>query len=212
MAMSTAGEALFDLVAGITAAPERFPVITRERHETPVELRRAVLNRDHWYCRTCDYPTADGVRLQVDHIVAASAGGSDATDNLRVLCARCNARRSNFIADAHAVRVLLIVGDCSSCQPPTFDDDGDTRTHDRDEPCWCTKCGASWTTARHALQVRAWQAALHAMPGANPWLPMDELEHLHRWTVHSGDPFAQWLRHLISIRIETDLPSPSTEW
>ena len=53
--------------------------------------RWIVLNRDQHRCRSCGRGAGErGVKLEVDHIVPVSAGGSNALSNLRTLCLQCN--------------------------------------------------------------------------------------------------------------------------
>jgi HNH endonuclease len=70
--------------------------VVRTRHDQrrrpiPQRIRRLVHVRDNWQCIWCATPDP----LQIDHIVPWSAGGSDDIDNLRTLCASCNAYRRN---------------------------------------------------------------------------------------------------------------------
>jgi hypothetical protein len=59
--------------------PRRDPIAVRTRFH--------VLKRDLYRCRICG---RTGVELEVDHIIPASLGGSDTTDNLQTLCFDCN--------------------------------------------------------------------------------------------------------------------------
>ena len=56
-------------------------------------LRFEVLRRDR-VCQLCG-ATRDQERLEVDHIVPRSRGGSNDPDNLQVLCGRCNRGKGN---------------------------------------------------------------------------------------------------------------------
>lgn len=64
-----------------------------QRRAIPARIRDKVMKRDGW---RCTYKTAAGVRcsqtrgLQIDHVVPVGRGGSNATSNLRVLCAAHN--------------------------------------------------------------------------------------------------------------------------
>ncbi len=57
------------------------------RKALSVRKRFFVLKRDRYRCRLCG---ATGVGLEVDHVVPAARGGSDALDNLQTLCIPCN--------------------------------------------------------------------------------------------------------------------------
>lgn len=86
------------LEAGLWPTGERHDVVRRgERDEIPLHVRVAVLYRDGFRCQFCpqDAPTPE--HLELDHIKPWSAGGSDATENLRTLCQHHNQERSNFI-------------------------------------------------------------------------------------------------------------------
>lgn len=60
-------------------------------------MRWEVFKRDGFKCVVCGQAAADGVRLEVDHVHPVSLGGSDAETNLRTLCHRCNAGKSDTI-------------------------------------------------------------------------------------------------------------------
>ena len=56
-------------------------------------LRYEILTRDR-VCQLCG-ATREQERLEVDHIVPRSKGGTNGPDNLQVLCAPCNRGKSN---------------------------------------------------------------------------------------------------------------------
>jgi hypothetical protein len=68
-------------------ALERAP---RGSRTIPDGLRFKVLRRDGFACVYCGRGHADGVRLQIDHVVAWSKGGRTVFDNLRTSCGACN--------------------------------------------------------------------------------------------------------------------------
>ena len=53
-------------------------------------LRYQVMRRDHFRCCLCGVSSADGAKLEVDHILPVSKGGQTEMNNLRTLCERCN--------------------------------------------------------------------------------------------------------------------------
>lgn len=53
-------------------------------------LRFRILKRDGYRCQLCGRTAQDGVKLEIDHKIARSKGGSDAEDNLWTLCFDCN--------------------------------------------------------------------------------------------------------------------------
>jgi hypothetical protein len=65
-----------------------------ELDQLPESIRYDVLKRDRT-CRLCGAGRGDDVRLEVDHIVPRSKGGSNDLSNLQVLCDRCNRGKSN---------------------------------------------------------------------------------------------------------------------
>lgn len=60
----------------------------------PPEIRAAVWLRDGKKCKYCGATEA----LELDHIIPVSVGGSNTENNIEVLCAPCNRRKSNKIA------------------------------------------------------------------------------------------------------------------
>jgi len=56
------------------------------------KVRFDVFKRDEYKCRICGVSTKDGsnVRLEIDHIVPLSKGGSNQIENLWTLCFECN--------------------------------------------------------------------------------------------------------------------------
>lgn len=60
-------------------------------------LRFEVFQRDNFTCQACGRTPKDGVPLEVDHIVPRSLGGSNAIDNLQVLCKQCNIGKKNRV-------------------------------------------------------------------------------------------------------------------
>ncbi len=64
--------------------------------------RFEVLRRDNHTCRYCGASAPD-VKLQVDHVVPATLGGTDDPTNLVAACVDCNAGKSSVPADAPLV-------------------------------------------------------------------------------------------------------------
>lgn len=67
------------------------------RRAVSVSMRYDILKRDSFRCVRCGRSPANeaGIQLQVDHIVPWANGGETRLDNLQVLCAECNAGKSN---------------------------------------------------------------------------------------------------------------------
>jgi 5-methylcytosine-specific restriction endonuclease McrA len=74
---------------------ERWEGSRKSRTPIPAALRYQVLRRDGEKCRICGKGAADGVLLEVDHIIPVSKGGSNDLNNLRTLCDICNRGRGD---------------------------------------------------------------------------------------------------------------------
>jgi hypothetical protein len=59
----------------------------------PTEIRRAVFERDGGKCVEC----GSSFDLQYDHILAVARGGATTVENLQLLCADCNRRKSDSL-------------------------------------------------------------------------------------------------------------------
>lgn len=109
------GDILLDAAHALESAATRFPVErTGQRAPISALVRLCVLKRDNFRCDWCgnDYP---GQLFNLDHIVPWSAGGSDDTTNLRLLCPGCNELRSNYRTDADYVRRMACTAMCMDC-------------------------------------------------------------------------------------------------
>jgi 5-methylcytosine-specific restriction endonuclease McrA len=61
------------------------------------KLRKAVFERDNYTCRYCG---ARGVRLECDHVIPISRGGSNDMDNLATACLPCNrSKRDKMLSE-----------------------------------------------------------------------------------------------------------------
>lgn len=65
--------------------PTRVPI--------PSELRRAVFERDGGRCVEC----GSNFDLQYDHVLPVALGGATTLENLQLLCADCNRRKSDSL-------------------------------------------------------------------------------------------------------------------
>ncbi len=74
---------------------ERWERPRKSRLPLPVGLRYQVLTRDGHKCTICGKTAADGVTLEVDHIVHVSKAGTNDLSNLRTLCDGCNRGRGD---------------------------------------------------------------------------------------------------------------------
>lgn len=66
------------------------------RKAISITLREQVFKRDRYQCRNCEAsPLTDKkVKLEVDHIVPVSRGGTNDPHNLQTLCRNCNHLKS----------------------------------------------------------------------------------------------------------------------
>jgi hypothetical protein len=68
--------------------PESQP---KKRTNISTRLRFEILKRDNYKCQLCGKSTAeDNVKLEIDHKIAWSKGGSNERSNLWTLCFECN--------------------------------------------------------------------------------------------------------------------------
>lgn len=68
--------------------PELLDPVVLEEFDEATKL--AAKERDHWKCVVCFQGEAEGLELQVDHIVPRAKGGSGDLDNAQTLCGRHN--------------------------------------------------------------------------------------------------------------------------
>lgn len=61
--------------------------------QVPGWLRRQIFERDGYRCVECDAED----RLEIDHVIPVSKGGSSEEENLQTLCKPCNARKRDRI-------------------------------------------------------------------------------------------------------------------
>ena len=67
----------------------------KQRSLMTKELREQIAFRDGYTCQICGKYMPDGVGLHIDHIIPVSKGGKSVPSNLRVLCSKCNGRKSD---------------------------------------------------------------------------------------------------------------------
>lgn len=61
-----------------------------ERTKVTPSLRYRIMQRDGFKCCLCGRTAANGIELEVDHIIPISKGGSSEEKNLQTLCRDCN--------------------------------------------------------------------------------------------------------------------------
>ena len=57
--------------------------------------RQNVLMRDNYTCQICGATVKNGAKLEIDHIIPQSKGGTNDESNLQVLCQQCNREKHN---------------------------------------------------------------------------------------------------------------------
>ncbi len=67
------------------------------RREIGLSKRHEVFRKAGRRCQQCGSSASDGVKLEVDHIMPVSRGGSDDISNLQLLCFECNRGKSDRI-------------------------------------------------------------------------------------------------------------------
>lgn len=92
-------------------------VRTGERDPIPLYVRLAIWYRDGGKCSDCE-PWRHSQAMHLDHIKPWSAGGTDTSDNLRLLCKRHNTDRSNFVDYARPKRPVTWW--CHRCHVPGY--------------------------------------------------------------------------------------------
>ena len=84
-------------VSTSTARPRLSSVGSQRRREIPLNVRHQVFRNAKNRCQQCGKSAADGVTLEVDHIMPVSKGGSDDISNLQLLCFECNSGKSDRV-------------------------------------------------------------------------------------------------------------------
>lgn len=115
-----------------------------ERAGIPYHVRIAVYERDGWRCAFCGHvggleTVSNGDSLHLDHIIPWSAGGSDASVNLRTLCGPCNLNRSNF-RDQRDRQKLPCTWYCRTCCTPDNAGDDGLNPDDCTVLAYCVTC------------------------------------------------------------------------
>lgn len=126
-------EKIGDILArGWAVTDERHPRIrTGDRQPIPRYVRTAVWCRDRGRCDHCGGRVPEGSRWELDHIIPWSAGGSNDSTNLRVLCEAHNQLRSNYVDPTERPR-RPVTWWCVNCFI-----DADPVHWYGDRPLWC---------------------------------------------------------------------------
>lgn len=76
--------------------PEQY--LERDRHQVPLSMRYAVLQRDGFRCQYCGGTPQDSYVLHVDHKLPFSQGGKTEPANLVTACFLCNSGKNDMAA------------------------------------------------------------------------------------------------------------------
>ena len=76
-------------------SPQAVPQMPTARIPLKNAQRFAILKRDGYRCQLCGQSARDGVRLEVDHKLAVTNGGTNDPSNLWALCQSCNNGKSD---------------------------------------------------------------------------------------------------------------------
>ena len=68
----------------------------KELFDFTSEQKNKILERDGYRCVVCGKGKADGVELQIDHIIPREKGGSNDIENGETLCAKHNFIKKNY--------------------------------------------------------------------------------------------------------------------
>jgi hypothetical protein len=68
-------------------------VSTQQRNHIPTSVKREVWRRDQGRCVEC----GSKEKLEFDHIIPVSKGGSNTARNVQLLCEKCNRSKGNKI-------------------------------------------------------------------------------------------------------------------
>lgn len=60
-----------------------------QKERIPLNLRRAVIDRDGYRCVYCDDDLSNA-EIHLDHVIPESQGGPTTLNNLQVTCRKCN--------------------------------------------------------------------------------------------------------------------------
>jgi hypothetical protein len=69
-----------------------------ESRMVPRDIMLKVVRRDNHICQICRTNVLDN-QVEFDHIIPFSRGGPTTVENIRLLCASCNRKKSNSLAE-----------------------------------------------------------------------------------------------------------------
>jgi DNA-directed RNA polymerase subunit RPC12/RpoP len=71
---------------------------------TYLKTRWEILQRDNFACQYCGRTPQDGAKLQVDHIIPKSRGGTNEKENLITACLECNLGKFDVLLEERHVK------------------------------------------------------------------------------------------------------------
>lgn len=156
-------------------------------------LRHEIFRRDGHTCQSCGAKAPD-VKLEPDHVIPVTLGGSDDPSNLRTLCADCNSGKSATPPDA--ATVAKVADDAMRWSQAIQAAAGDMlgKRHGRDEArlAFDSKW-ASWSEGRPPLpRPNGWEVSVDSFIKAGLPVPvlLDCVDiAMSRRHVNSGDLF-----------------------
>lgn len=172
------------LARGIWPTGERHPVVrSGEREPIPNHVRSAVWFRDHGRCELCprdgQYPKV----WHLDHITPWSAGGSDESTNLRVLCETHNMDRGNQVDPTERPR-MAVTWWCHRCY-------ADDRTGARWEyHRWVVVCPIHMRTPNRCRVGVGYRRMFQLFDEVATWHERDPIAYYTTtaWCAHCGTP------------------------
>lgn len=84
------------------------PTVIRLGRYVKIPTRRVLLNRKNLLLRDshrCQYCSASGPHLTIDHVVPKRKGGEDTWENLVTACAPCNSRKGHRTPEQAGLRL-----------------------------------------------------------------------------------------------------------
>lgn len=70
----------------------------------PLNLRRAVIDRDGYHCVFCDEDLTNA-EIHLDHVIPESQGGLTTLNNLQVTCRKCNLAKGTLTESEFTTRL-----------------------------------------------------------------------------------------------------------
>jgi 5-methylcytosine-specific restriction endonuclease McrA len=92
-----------EVVVGTSRCPTH-TVSNTQRTSSQARKRAHRMKQEQPCCTSCGSPGTAANPLTIDHIVPLSKGGSNARENLMVLCYRCNRTKSDAVGPLTPIR------------------------------------------------------------------------------------------------------------